>query len=261
MKRLLFSIICFSALVRSAMAAPATLPNADDLLKSWRNAIYTDREHSKMTLSLIDPKAGTLTRKAEIWYKSKSPGDSRILMRFSSPADIRGVSFLSLASGEGADQWLYLPAYKKARRLSSHGREESFLDSDFSNGDISFAYQNAFDFKTTGQKTVDGLDVYVVEGRVKDAHKNELPYSKQILYIGKGDRLARRAEFFGRKDEVVKTLVMSNWKKYGARWACDKLVVENSKTGHRSVLEVFDRKTDADPADRLFTLSELESGR
>ena len=90
-------------------------------------------------------------------------------MKFDSPASIRGVAFLSLRTPgqEGADQWLYFPNYKKARRLSSHSRDEAFLDSDFSNGDINFEYEDAFDFKLTGEKRLGNQDVYVIEGKVK----------------------------------------------------------------------------------------------
>lgn len=269
MIRLLFSILflILTGVTGSAVAKPSSaaknLPTAEDLLSGWRNAIYTDREHSKLKLTLLAPGAAAVQRQAEIWYKSSDKNDSKILMKFHSPASIRGVAFLSLrdSSKDGADQWLYLPAYKKARRLSSHSRDESFLDSDFSNGDISFEYENAFNFKMAGEKTLDNQRVYMVEGLVKADKKETLQYGREVLFFTQKDKLNIRTEFYDHKNVLVKVLKVSQWKKYGSRWAADKIEVENMQSGHRSILEFSDRNSTTTPADRLFTLSELERGR
>jgi hypothetical protein len=244
----------------SAAAAP---PSADALLSRWKNAMYTDREHSEMSLSLIDPGSSPVQRLAEVWYKSKAAGAHQILMRFKSPANLRGVAFLSVRAQDqhGDEQWLYFPAYRKARRLSSHNRDESFLDSDFTNGDISFEYEDAFDFKVIGEKTILQQDVYVVEGKIRPAKKEGLAYSKEVLFITKKDSLNLKTEFYDASGALVKTLTVSEWKKYRQRWAADAIEVENMKTHHRSVLRFQSRNLDENPSDALFTKSELESGR
>jgi hypothetical protein len=249
--------------VGTAQGATAVAPSAEQLLDGWKNAIYTDREHSKLNLTLIDADGSKLLRQGEIWYKGKGADSNRILMRFNSPSTIRGIAFLSLrSSGQtGADQWLYIPAYKKARRLSSHGRDESFLDSDFTNGDISFEYEDAFTFKVAGEKRLANQEVYLVEGTIKPAKRAELAYSREVLYISKSEKLNLRTEFYDQKNKLVKVLTVGSWKKYAHRWAADKIEVENAITKHRSILEFSARDIDADPADRIFTLSELESGR
>jgi hypothetical protein len=259
MRTLLSSIIFFTSIPSLA----ATLPTADSLLKGWRNAIYTDREKSKLTLTLIDTSAGRVKREAEIWYKSKSGKDSRILMRFISPAQISGVAFLSVRENTSAtaDQWLYFPAYRKARRLSSHSRDEAFLDSDFSNGDISFEYEDSFDYTVTGESKLGQQSVYIVEGIAKAAKKAELPYSRQVLYFTKDSHLNLRGEFYDKQNQLTKTLNVNRWKKYGSHWAADSVEVANVKSGHRSLLEFSTRDISANPSDSLFTISELERGR
>ena len=241
-------------------------PSADTLLSNWKNAIYTNHEHSQITLTLLEPGSSPLKRQAEIWYKSKSAGESQILMKFKSPASIAGVAFLSLRSAHqsGADQWLYFPAYKKARRLSSHNRDESFLDSDFSNGDISFEYEDAFDIRlrtqTKVEENIDGRPVYVLEGIVKPSKKEALPYSREVLFISKTENLNLRSEFYDQKNALVKVIRVANWKKYADRWSADKIQVENVKTKHQSVLSFEARDLSGVPPERLFTMSELESG-
>lgn len=248
----------------NAWASDKTLPSAETLLANWKNAIYTNSEESKITLLLVDPASNSqILREAKIWYKSHGKGDSRILMRFSAPASIRGTAFLSLrkADQNTASQWLYFPSYGKARRLSAHQSNEPFLDSDFNNGDISFEHEKAFNFKIQGSKTFNGDDVYILEGTLKDSKNKNLLYSREVLFIRKSDNLNIQTQFYDRDGSLMKTLTVNKWTKYGNRWAVDKIEVRNEVTKHRSVIEFISRNLKADPADHLFTMSELESGR
>lgn len=246
------------------LGADNTFPSADTLLAQWKNAIYTNSEESKITLLLVDPTTKSqILRDAKIWYKSRSKGDSRILMRFYSPSTIRGTAFLSLREpGQStASQWLYFPSYGKARRLSSHQSNEPFLDSDFNNGDINFEQENAFNFKVQGTKTFNGEEVYILEGILKDSKNKKFLYSREVLLIRKSDNLNVQTQFYDRNGLLLKTLKIEKWTKYGDRWAADKIEMRNETTMHRSVIEFISRNVKADPADRLFTMSELESGR
>ncbi len=258
-----FGIISVIGLLLSTGANATSFPSAESLLTNWKNAIYTDQEHSELVLSLIEPGSDPVDRKAELWHKSSEPGSHKFLMRFKSPASLRGVAFLSLRrpGQTGADQWLYFPSYGKARRLSSHGRDEPFLDSDFTNGDISFDYEDAFDFSVTREATVAGQLVYVVEGTVKPGKMGSLPYSKEVLFITKKDSLNLRTEFYGLNGVLVKTLVVSGWRRLKKQWTADSLEVETLKSRHRSVIRLVSRNVDEAPADSKFTQNELERGR
>ena len=226
--------------------------------------MYTNHESSSVVLTLSEPGGEPIQRSARIWFKSRGQGDSRILMRFTAPAEMRGTAFLSIRdSGEaGADQWLYFPAYRKARRLSARNRDEPFLDSDFSNGDVSFEYERDFNFKVIGTQVWAGQDVYVLEGRVLRKRDGvDVPYSREVLYIRRSDRLNVRSEFYGKDGALTKVLSVLSWKRYGSRWAADRVEIENVSTHHRSTLEFRSRDMTTIPAAGLFTLADLESGR
>ena len=134
------------------------------------------------------------------------------------------------------------------------------MDSDFSNGDISFEYEGAFHWAVTGEKKVSGQNTYVIEGQVIPSKKNSIAYVREVLYVTKKDNLNLRSEFYGASNTLSKVLTVSKWKKYNSHWAADTIKVENVKTKHASLLEFSDRRLDQDPPDRLFTLGELESG-
>jgi hypothetical protein len=254
-------LLAFGLFATNSSAEPKA-PSAASLISKWKNAIYTNREHSHLGLTILEPGSSPLKRQGEIWFKTKNSDDSRIFLKFGSPASIRGVAFLSLQSAghDGADQWLYFPSYRKARRLSSHNRDDSFLDSDFSNGDISFEYEASFLWAITGEKKIENQDCYVVEGKIIPSKKGTFAYAREVMYVTKTDNLNLRSEFYDSSNSLVKILTVSKWKKYNNRWAADLVKVENAKTKHQSLLEFSDRRLDQDPPDRLFTLGELESG-
>lgn len=257
--------LCLLLLLTGAPARAERFPSAESLLAGWKDAMYTDHESSSVELTLSEPGGEPIRRSARIWFRSRGRGDSRILMRFTAPADMRGTAFLSIrdSGAEGAaDQWLFFPAYHKARRLSAHNRDEPFLDSDFSNGDVSFEYERGFDFQVTGSRIWEGQDVYVLEGRGRGtSDAAEAPYSREVLYIRKSDRLNVRSEFYGKDGALAKVLSVLEWKRYGTRWAADRIQIENASTHHRSTLVFSSRDLSAAPAAKIFTLAELESGK
>jgi hypothetical protein len=260
----LTQLLLFIMTLISQRALAQSLPSADTLLSKWKDAMYTTREESIMTLTLIDGNSQeTVKREAKVYYRSDNGENNRMMMRFTSPAAIRGTAFLSIreADQNRADQWLYFPAYKKARRLSARNPEEPFLDSDFNNGDISFDHEKTFHFTVKGIKKINGVDVYVVEGKLKNPGTYKGQYSKEILYIQKKEHLNIRTEFYGMNGELIKTLTVPKWVKYGSRWAADLIQVKNEKTKHRSIIEFKSRNLKADPSPRIFTMSELESNR
>lgn len=245
-----------------ARAAALAYPSPDSLLQGWKDAIYTEHEASTFKMKLIEPGGEAVERQAQVWFKTAGAGRSRLSMRFQEPVAMRGVGFLSLRENSSvSDQWLYFPAYRKARRLSSRSRDEAFLDSDFNNGDISFDHERSFEFRVTGTKSWLGQEVYVLEGKSKDQADSENPYSREVLLIRKSDRLNVRTEFYGKEGSLEKILTVHKWKRYGNRWAADAVEVENNRTHHRTTFEFVARDTSHPPADRIFTLQELERGK
>lgn len=242
---------------------PTQLPDASDLISNWYSAMYTDYEASQIKISIYKKDKAPIKRTADFFFVRKGKTGGNIFMKFLTPKSIKGTSFLSLKkNGRNSRQWIYFPAYKKARRLSSHSSNESFLDSDFSNSDISFEYENSYTYHTKGLIKYNGTDTYIVEGlRKSTENKAKVPYSKQILYIEKQRKIVVKCDFYGETGQIEKVITLNKWVKYGHRWAANISEVKNLTTNSRSVIEFLERNNDNKPRSRLFTLAHLESGR
>ncbi|MCE3012800.1 MAG: outer membrane lipoprotein-sorting protein [Proteobacteria bacterium] len=238
----------------------AALPEAQTLLNNWKDAMYTPHEASKFRMTITPEKGDPIVREADIFYRSENRKEVKILMRFTSPAKIKGTSFLSLkkTQADSSDQWIYFPAYKKARRLSSRKKEDPFLDSDFSNGDISFEYHRGYTFKVIKEVTIGGKPVYVLEG-IAPASEETL-YGKQVLYIAKKDNLNLKSEFYDKKGVLIKEFIVKKWAKYGTHWAIDEGLMKNLTNKSETSITFMSRDPDTVPADKIFTMMNLERG-
>lgn len=241
--------------------AAAKFPSVDKLMDNWKDAIYTEHEISKMRLTISPANEDAIVREATIQYKSDEKTDSKVLMRFNSPASIKGTAFLSLKKkqDDNSDQWIYFPAYKKARRLSSRKKDDSFLDSDFNNGDISFDYHKGYNFKVTKEGKIGDKPVYVLEG-LAPAGSDTL-YSKQVLYITKDTNLNLRSEYYNKQNVLFKVFNVEKWTRYGKRWAIDLGIMKNLTTKGQTKIEFLSRDTSANPPDKIFNLVYLERGQ
>lgn len=239
----------------------AALPEARVLLAKWRDAMYAPHETSQLRMTIRHPGEAATVREAQVFYRSDARKDVKILLRFTSPPKIRGTALLSLrpANGQNSDQWIYFPAYKKARRLSSRKKNDPFLDSDFSNGDISFDYHQGHDFKVLREDRLDQQAVYVVEG--VPAKSQDGPYARQLLYIAKETQLNLKSEFYDANKQLVKELIVKKWTKYGAQWALDHAVMRNRKSASETEIQFLSRDVTKAPATGLFTLINLERGQ
>ncbi len=239
----------------------AALPDADKLLKNWKDAMYTDQEASSLRLTISPSGQSPIIREADVYYKSLKGKQTKVMMKFTSPSKIKGTAFLSLkeSSDKNSDQWIYFPAYNKARRLSSRGKDDAFLDSDFSNGDISFEYHQNFKFKVNGEGKLGKVPVYVVEG--VSSPGSETAYAKQMLYISKDTNLNVKTDFYDKKGVLFKTLTVKKWTKYQDHWAIDIALMQNIPTKSETLIEITNRNTKTAPADKLFTLVNLERGQ
>ncbi len=233
-------------------------PSPENLLKKSLQAIHTQNEQSLYVMKLIGSGGDVSTREMRVWFKSVSDDDAKLMIKFTKPADIRGTGILMISEkGKAQDQWLYLPALKKSRRIKGGNPDEPFLGSDFSMGDLSGAKDGNLQYRTEGIKKCDEFDCYVVVGESKDASADST-YSKKVYWIRKDNYLGVKAEFYNQSNQLEKVLTLSKAKKDGNRWVVDSIEMKNLLTKHSTVMEFVKRDTKSVPADSIFTVNFLE---
>lgn len=168
-------------------------------------------------------------------YELTEDGDKSMII-FNSPKDVKGTATLTFTHKVGSDdQWLYLPAVKRVKRISSSNKSGPFMGSEFAYEDLSSDEVEKYSYKFLNESTFNGESVLLVEQYPVDVKSG---YKKRIAYHnpGKNYRL-EKIEFFDRKGELLKTLTFSGYKKYlGKHWRADKFLMVNHQTGKETEL-------------------------
>lgn len=270
-RKLVASGVLFSALLGAGLASAATHAtthsaaplDAKQLLKKSVDAMHFKREEAVYAMRLAGPGGENGIRKMQVWFKSLGNDDVKLRIHLTEPADIRGTGFLTLVGdgGKSKQQWLYLPSYRKVRRIGGGNENEPFLDSDFTLEDVSVESKGKFDYQISGSKKCGAADCYILTGVPSD-RSNAASYSKKVLLIRKDCFLNVRTEFYnaGQKLEKVMTLAKFHRDSATGRWMTDRLEMDNQLTHHTTSLEI-EKRISGDPSDALFTQRALEDGK
>lgn len=220
---------------------------------SWKDM------HSNVRLTLTNKRGDTKKREIELWSKRNSKGESSILMRFESPADVRGTGFL-LIEHEGADddRRLFLPALRRVKRISASGSGGNFMSSDFTYYDIGRPELDDWTYSFGGDKEVRGTACRIVLGRARSAKvKEDTGYSKIVWCVDPKRKVVLGADYHdksGRKHKVMRALKIEEIS--GSPFATH-VRMQDAATGHRSDMIFSDVETDTGLPARLFTSRNL----
>lgn len=145
---------------------------------------------------VVTARDGKARRKSWRSYRLGYAGDSRLLIRFTAPPEVKGVGFLSLPRpGKNPDQWLYLPSMKRERRIAAQDRSASFVGTDLNYEDMEELDHEKYDVKLLEEETVAGQTCFVVEARPR-AEAGKSLYGKKLLFLRKDILYLVRMDLF-----------------------------------------------------------------
>jgi hypothetical protein len=149
---------------------------------------------------------------------------------FDQPRDVKGTGFLNFSHAIKPDeQWLYLPALKRVKRISSRNKSGPFMGSEFAYEDLSSFEIEKYDYNYIKDERVNDLDCYVVEQTPNDKYSG---YTKLIVWIDKVHYRVQKIDFYDRKKSLLKTLTFSEYKQYlNKYWRSHKFAMINHQTG------------------------------
>ncbi len=167
-------------------------------------------------------------------HRDASDGD-RSLIAFDAPSDVKGTAVLSHAAPRGADeQWLYLPATHRVKRVSSSNRTGAFVGSEFSFEDLTGNDTRKYAWTYAGTKPCGALSCFVVDAVPSDL---ESAYSKRTLLIDRTDFRMQRVEFFDKRGAHVKTLEYSDYTQMDQKfWRAQTWTMKNNDTKKATVV-------------------------
>ncbi len=158
---------------------------------------------------------------------------------FDHPRDVKGTAFLTFTKiVEPDDQWLYLPALKRVKRISSANKSGPFMGSEFAYEDLASEEVGKYKYKWLRDESFGDLSCFVVEQY--PVYENS-GYTRRIVWIDQEEYRPWKIEFYDRKDSLLKTMVFKEYKQYLSRyWRSHEMFVENHLTGKTTTLEFHD---------------------
>ena len=229
--------LVLAALILAPAAAPAIAETPEE--KGLAIAEEADRRDlgfvdSTVTLKMVlsNKHGDSSTRELRVSTREvpdPTLGDKSLTV-FDQPRDIKGTAFLSFTKIlEPDDQWLYLPALKRVKRISSANKSGPFVGSEFAYEDLSSAEVAKYKYRWLRDEPCGDLQCFVVEQYPQYA---ESGYTRQIAWIDQDEYRVQTIEFYDRKDSLLKTMTFSDYNQYlGKHWRAHDLHVVNHQTG------------------------------
>ena len=198
-------------------------------------------------------------RVREIKQFTKEFGDvEKKLMVFLKPNDIKNTTFMNWSFDDGSeDQWIYLPALKKVKRISSDSNSDYFMGSDFTYDDLGDRHPSEDTHKVTGEATIDGHECYVVESIPVD---EEYMYSKTITWVIKDKWIGYKKEFYDEDEELLKQLTLVNYDEHGEIIVLTEVRMNNVQNDHSTIMRLSDVEVNKSIADNMFTERMMKRG-
>jgi outer membrane lipoprotein-sorting protein len=156
-------------------------------------------------------------------------GDKSLII-FDNPRDVKGTAFLTFSKIiDPDDQWLYLPALKRVKRISSKNKSGPFVGSEFAYEDISSQEVAKYTYKYLHNEACGDIECFVIERYPAYKHSG---YTKQIIWVDTKEFRPIKIDFYDRKSELLKTLAYEDYQQYiGQYWRADRFMMQNHQNG------------------------------
>lgn len=235
-KKLVISVLC------AGLLASLNLYAQSDEEKGLEIAVAADKRDSgwgsmraQMEMILENRAGKTSTRKIETRQLEVDGDGDKSLSLFKEPRDVSGTAMLTFSHGVDLDdQWLYLPALKRVKRISSKNQSGPFMGSEFAFEDLGSQEVEKYTYTYLRDEGCGDSMQCVVSERVP-AYENS-GYTRQITWIDKAEYRPVRIEFYDRKNTLLKTLDFNDYQEYEGYWRADQYRMENHQTGKKTVL-------------------------
>ena len=224
-----------------------------DIAKAMEDRPSPADMSSNMTMVLTNKQGKT----RESTIRSIAADDNRKqIIWFLAPADDEGVAFLKIEHAQKDDEMrLWLPAFKKVRRISSKKKADSFMGSDLSYEDMTSRELDEYTYEILGEKVVDGIDCHILESTPKEGVTRT--YKRFVTYVSKADLVSILDEAYDTRDNLLKRRVMKYRKEKGYDLPVE-IFVENVQKGTNTRLVFSSQEVDTGVEEDLFQEKNLK---
>ena len=212
---------------------------------------------SNLEMTLISEKRGKIKeRRREItrYQKNYDTGDfeSKSLIRFLYPVDVKGTGFLmwEYVSEKDDDQWLFLPALGKVKRIAAREKSENFMGSDFSYEDIGERDINDDTYEFLAEEDIEGIPCYKIKAVpvAKDAS-----YLYRNIWVDTTNWILKKVEYYDKRGDLLKILEFIKQELEGDYWSIYEMRMENVQKNHKTIMKMSNIQYDTRISNDYFT--------
>jgi hypothetical protein len=242
-------------------AQDASQNSAVSIMTAARNRVTMNTISTRSRMVITARDGSTSQRVIDQYSKDDARGNARTVIVFQQPANVAGTRFLTMDNASGSsDQWIFLPALGRVRRIVASESSGSFMGTDFSYDDISATDRAVnLDVHTLlREETLNGIACYVIESVPRDS---SYQYSKTISWIGKQNSLIYKSEMYDRRGTLVKVMEMSQYQEVQGRLTPMQTKISTVAAGTSTTIYMDIIKYDDPIPESVFTTQFLETGR
>lgn len=211
-------------------------------------------ERYEGTLHVIDAR-GKVTEKRWIYDRLGSHGNSKAVLRFTAPAEVKGVALLILNhSDRASDQWMWTPAIQRERRIALQDRSTRFFGTDFSFEDLEERDADQYDYRMLGEENVEGAVCWKIESRPKQTKASQ--YTRSVVWIRKENYTPARIENFI-KDQLVRRADYRDVQNVQGIWTPRLIEMADLRRNSRTLLKLEKLQYNVPMKEGDFTLQAL----
>jgi outer membrane lipoprotein-sorting protein len=245
--RLAAAIVLLSGSVRGA-------DNARQIVEEAQKRTDAASQRYEGLLQVFDAR-GKISDKRWSFERLGSHGQSRAVLRFTAPAEVKGVALLVVNHPDRAsDQWMWTPAIERDRRIALQDRSTRFFGTDFSFEDLEERDVDQFDYQLLGDETIDGAVCWKVQSTPRQAKSSQ--YTRSIVSVRKDNYAFARIENYVRND-VVRRLDYSDIRNVQGIWTARQMEMADLKRGSRTRLTLDKLEYNVALKDEDFTLQAI----
>ena len=206
------------------------------------------------TLQVLDA-SNRVADKRWTFERVGSHGNSKAVLRFVAPAEVKGVALLIVNHPErSSDQWMWTPALQRERRIALQDRSTRFFGTDFSFEDLEERDINQYEYRLVGNDTIDGVVCWRLESKPRQGKVSQ--YTKADIWIRKDTYAVVRIDSWI-KNDVARRLVYGDFEQVQGIWTARHLEMTDLRRKSRTVLRLDKLQYNAPLEENSFTLQAL----
>ena len=233
-------------------------PNGQQVMENVYNRPSGDDMTADLTMTLTNSRGST--RKRSITQFSLDTGEvEKKMMFFLAPADVKDTSFMSWSYDDARDddQWIYLPALRRVKRISSDSKNDRFMGSDFTYDDLGERHPAEDRHTLLREENYKGEECYVIESIPRGS---EDAFSKTVSWIAKDKWIGLKREYYAENGQVYKSLNIDEFEQIDGYWVITNMLMKDLDRSHSTRLEMENVKFDNNLTDSFFSERQMQRG-